>query len=120
MCEATLNYVYFYNYVLKIIDRIILARFDEVINKISAVIERVERRTPLSFGEYEAEKISQKAREYIKEWTKKHGQPSSMSLPVAGREKAKKKIRKQLKKSNKFKQAKKTFRCLNKVYNSDT
>jgi len=116
VCEATLNYIYFYEYVLQVVDYVILARFDEITENIGSVIRRVDQHTALDFETYDIQDISESARMYIQEWTQQKGRPDSISLPLNRREQAKQEVRERLATWRLFRKAQSVFEQVDHIH----
>lgn len=114
--EGVLRYVRFYRYVLDHTDAFILANFEETTQNIVATIQRVEEKSPLAFGAYDAEKIADDAVAHIQDWSERHGVEERMSLPKEERNIQKEILHQRLLTLPMYTEACQTYECLEAVF----
>ena len=114
--ESILNYINFYECVMKNADNVILSRFDEVIEDIGDTIGKIERQTAIEFGARNLKDIEEEAQAHIHNWTRQNGRMSSVALPKEEREQAKKEIRSELNSQEEFSRAVAVYEKINDIY----
>lgn len=100
--EASVHrYVRFYRFPPLHSGSLILANFEEVTEWFEETVRRVQKRTELSFGEFDLWQTV----EHIREWSKKYGSEAQMSLPRSERQERKDWLRHRPRESPQFRMA---------------
>ena len=87
--DAVLEYVDFYAFAEARRDRLTFVTFDQVTRRTGEFLARVERECGLAFDVDDVAGLRQAATDYMTRWTARNADPARISLPVAGRERAK-------------------------------
>ena len=103
--QALIEYVDFYEYVRKNADRIIVVRFEDIVNDTAGSVCRIAEASRIEFNLDDLEAKKTEALAYLDEWSRKRGIPERASLPRDEREKKKAFIRDRLHTSSHYRRA---------------
>ncbi|MEX2451511.1 MAG: hypothetical protein WD407_11700 [Rhodospirillales bacterium] len=107
--DAVLEYVDFYDFTLRHLDRLTVVTFEEVTQHTGVFLDRVARESGLPFAVEDVEALKPRAVAYLKQWTAKHGDPEKISLPVASRELSKAEFREAVRSERHFPDARRLW-----------
>jgi hypothetical protein len=91
--SAVLEYVGFYDFVLRHIDDLTIVTFEEVTQHTGVFLDRMARATNLAFDVADIGQLREAATGYMTRWTEENAEPDNISLPRAARDDAKARIR---------------------------
>jgi hypothetical protein len=91
--EAVIEYIDFYRFAAARRDRLTIVTFDELVGDAGRFLARVRRASGLPFAVDDIDALERAARQYMTRWSARQGEPGRISLPRAGRDAAKLKLR---------------------------
>ncbi len=103
--EALREYIDFYEFALRHIDRLVVVTFEEVTQDTAGLLKRLDRETGLNLACGNIEDLKKKSLKRINEWQEANGIPGRAPLPLAEREEAKAKIQQEIRQSRYHREA---------------